>query len=326
MHILIVLKRKIPATTYGGAQRVVWWLGKELTRRGHEVTYIAEKGSTCPFAKIIPYNPTLDLNKQIPKDVDIVNIHHSLEKSLEMPYLSVFHSTPLKPRRFAPNTVFISQNHAQRHNSNHFIYHGLDPQEYGIPDFNKPRNYLHFLARASWNMKNLKGAIHIAKKSGHRLEILGGHRLSLDLGFRCTLSPHAHFNGVVGGIKKNQLINGSKALLFPVTGNENFGLALIESLYFGCPVLGTPYGALPEIVTPDVGFLSSQKRELIKAVKNVDSYNRKRCHQYVLEHFTSKQMTDNYLHYFEKVLNGETLNDPPPYYSGQIQEINLPFE
>ena len=38
--------------------------------------------------------------------------------------------------------------------------------------------------------------------------------------------------------------------------HEPFGIALIEALYFGCPVFGTPYGSLPEIVEEGVqGFL-----------------------------------------------------------------------
>ncbi|UVV58958.1 hypothetical protein NXY28_23975 [Bacteroides thetaiotaomicron] len=45
MNITIVLGDKIPSIKYGGTQRVMWYLGKELNKRGHKVTFIAGKGS-----------------------------------------------------------------------------------------------------------------------------------------------------------------------------------------------------------------------------------------------------------------------------------------
>ena len=57
MNITIVLGDKIPSIKYGGTQRVMWYLGKELDKRGHKVTFIAGKGSYCPFAKVIELDP-----------------------------------------------------------------------------------------------------------------------------------------------------------------------------------------------------------------------------------------------------------------------------
>ncbi len=53
MKILLVCNSQIPISTYEDAERVMWWLGKELTKRGHHVTFLAKKGSTCPFATVI---------------------------------------------------------------------------------------------------------------------------------------------------------------------------------------------------------------------------------------------------------------------------------
>ena len=68
MNITIVLGDKIPSIKYGGTQRVMWYLGKELNKRGHKVTFIAGKGSSCPFAKVIELDPSVNLNTQIPTD------------------------------------------------------------------------------------------------------------------------------------------------------------------------------------------------------------------------------------------------------------------
>ena len=111
--------------------------------------------------------------------------------------------------------------------------------------------------------------------------------MNLKMGIRITLDPRIRFAGMVGGEQKNQLINGSLAPLFPVRWNESFGLAVVESLYFGCPVVGTPYGSLPELVTPEFGFLSNKKSELVEALSHVEEYDRKKCHEYICDNFAS---------------------------------------
>ena len=133
-------------------------------------------------------------------------------------------------------------------------------------------------------------------------------------GFATNLSGGTiiRFEGMVGGETKNRLINGSKALLFPVRWNEPMGLAVVESLYFGCPVFGTPYGALPELVGPEFGFLSNKKSELVEALKHLDEYDRRKCHEYVCDNFASIHMARNFLPLYEKVMNGEPLNPRPP--------------
>ena len=89
----------------------------------------------------------------------------------------------------------------------------------------------------------MKGAIRIAKNIPHaHLDVLGGYRLNLKMGFRFTLSPRIHFHGMVDNVEKQQIIQQSKGLIFPILWDEPFGLCLIESLYYGSPVFGTPEG------------------------------------------------------------------------------------
>jgi glycosyltransferase involved in cell wall biosynthesis len=110
-----------------------------------------------------------------------------------------------------------------------------------------------------------------------------------------------------------------------VRWHEPFGLALIESLYFGCPVFGTPYGSLPEIVIPEVGHLTSSALELADAVAHVNDFNRKTCHEYVMDTFTHIQMMASYVRLYEKVLNGEKLNPKAPILQSIQHEKFLPF-
>jgi len=325
LHILIVYNGKIPTPRYGGTSRVIWYLGKELVRMGHRITFLVGKGSSCDFARVIPFDPGTPLADQVPEDVDLVHSHITLWEPLPKPYMITLHGNSTDKREFDINTTFLSRNHAARFGSQVYVYNGLGLEEYGKPRLDNPRSYLHFLGKAAWRVKNLKGCMDIARASGYPLRVLGGYRVNLKMGVRITLDPRIRFDGMVGGEKKNRLINGSKALLFPVRWHEPMGLALVESLYFGCPVFGTPYGSLPEIVTPEFGYLSDSRSELVHALEQVEDYDRKRCHEYVCDTFSSRHMAQNYLSLYDKLLNGESLNPRPPRLVQPDQPRFLPW-
>ena len=287
---------------------------------GHRITYLVGKGSFCDFAKVLPLDPDIPLAKQIPDDVDLVHTKMPVTEPLPKPYITTIQGNTSDDRDFDINTCFISKDQAARYGSEVFVYNGLGLEEYGKPQFDRPRNYIHFLAKAAWKVKNLKGSMNIARSAGLPLRVLGGYRVNLKMGMRVTLDPRIRFEGMVGGEQKNRLINGSLALVFPVRWNEPFGLAIMESLYFGCPVFGTPYGSLPELVTSEFGFLSNKKSELVEALGHVEEYDRLKCHEYVCDNFASLHMARNYLHLYEKVLNGESLNSVVP----RLVQTDLP--
>jgi len=324
MHICIQFEKSIPVTEYGGIQRRIWWLGKELVRRGHKVTYLVGKGSTCPFADIVEYDPSLPYGPQVPEDVDLVHLNNPPDGSIEKPYLLQMGSNTKQPE-YDINTVFLTANHAKRHHATCYVHNGLDPEDYGDPNLNNKDRYIHFLAKAAWKVKNVTGSIKIARKADIPLKVLGGTRLNFKMGFRLTLDTNVSFCGMVGGEEKLNYLRKSKGLLFPVRWNEPFGNAIIESMYFGCPVFATTYGSLPEIVDEQSGFLSNDSDELINAIKNIDSYDPKYIHQRVVDCFTSRQMADGFLKLYEKVLNGETLNKEKPYYEKGSEAKLLPF-
>lgn len=326
MHILIVNNSFIPALKYGGTERMIWWLGKMLVKLGHQVSYLVAKGSYCPFADVYELNPAVPFNSQVPASVDVVHLLSGNNEIPVKPYVITMQGNLNEAIELDRNTVFVSRNHANRYGSESFVYNCLDVEDYGKPDLASKRNYVHFLADAAWRLKNVKGAIKIAKEAAVPLQVLGGVRFNFNMGIRLTFDLNTSFHGMKGGEEKNKIINGSKGLLFPVLWNEPFGIALIESLYFGCPVIGTPYGSLTELIPKEVGFLSAKKDELVTAVKNIDSYNRTACHQYVMDNFTSDKMTLQYLTLYEKVINGEYLNQAPPKLKIVQQEKFLPFD
>ncbi|TFF40974.1 glycosyltransferase family 4 protein [Mucilaginibacter psychrotolerans] len=311
MNILIVNDTPIPATTYGGTERVIWWLGKELVRQGHKVTYLVGAGSNCPFARVVVYDAAMDLNQQIPDDIDVVHFQFQVQGFTKKPYLCTVHNNSGRGAMDI-NSVFVSANHAARNGSTTYVYNGLDTADYRRPNLNNKRNYTHFLAKAAWRVKNVQGAIDVATKSGNKLVVMGGTRFNLKMGLRFTPNLNVRFKGMVNNDQKSEVMNGSKALLFPVLWNEPFGIAITESLYFGCPVFGTPYGSLPELVPKEVGLLSNSKTVLVEGLKNVDSYSRQLCHEYAVDNFNIAKMAADYLKLYELVLNGRTLNAVAP--------------
>ncbi|MEH0155169.1 glycosyltransferase [Limibacter armeniacum] len=323
MNILIVNNSTIPAFKYGGTERVIWGLGKGLTELGHKVTFLVNEGSHCPFADVLTYNPDKGINEQIPDGIDLVHMNIIPNEPINIPYVMTVHGNNSN-EDFPENAIFISQNHAERHDSDCFVYNGLLWDDYDTPDFNKKKDYLHFLGKAAWRIKNVKGAINIAQLSGKELRVLGGHRLNIKMGFRLTLDPRIKFHGMVGGKEKYQLLNGSRGLVFPVRWHEPFGLALTESLFYGAPVFGTPYGALPELITSEVGFLSNDKHQLAEAIKN-SSFSPKVCHEYARDTFNHIKMAKSYIEKYEKVLNGEKLNTLKPKMLPTNDSKFLPF-
>jgi glycosyltransferase involved in cell wall biosynthesis len=314
MHILIVHDSIIPALRYGGTERVIWYLGKELVRMGHKVSYLVRKGSHCNFGNVHYINPARPIAQQIPPKTDVAHFNNRPpDTPIAIPYIVTMHGNQDDETELDANTVFVSKNHAARFGSASFVYNGLDWDDYGKPDFNTKRHYFHFLGHAAWRVKNVRGAIKAVTAILHeRLLVLGGFRLNIKMGFRLTLHPRVTFCGMVGGKKKLSLLQYSKGLVFPVRWHEPFGLALTESLYFGCPVFGTPYGSLPEIVHPEVGYLSNRSEELTRAMIDSTSYSQVRCHEYARDCFNSTNMAMKYLEKYHSVLNNQPLNPTLP--------------
>lgn len=326
MHILIVNNTSIPVQKYGGTERVIWWLGKQLVKLGHEVSYLVASGSYCDFATgVHVLDHSIPFNQQIPKGIDVVHLNCKVNETPQIPYIFTLHGNTNDQSLLDINTVFVSKNHANRYGSDSFVHNGIDPEDYGDPGLNQPRNYFHFLGDAAWRVKNLRGAIKIAQKAKITLKVIGGKRFNFNQGIRLTFDPRIQFEGMKGGAEKNALLKGSKGLIFPVLWNEPFGLSIVESLYFGCPVFGTPYGALKEIIQPSVGCTSQSISTLVEAVKNAGAFSPKIAHEYVMSNFTSVQMTAHYLNKYEQVLNGQNLNQNNPVLQ-EIQTVKfLPF-
>jgi glycosyltransferase involved in cell wall biosynthesis len=335
MHVVLYKPGKIPIPPklYGGTERVIYWLGKALAGLGHQVTLIANAQSRIPGAELraISENET-DTHawrKLVPASADIVHLWDTSKPVSEKPFVVTVEGNGRPGELFHPNTIFVSEKHAANHGSRNFVHNGLDAGEYAFAE--KREDYAVFLAKARWPVKNLPGAIEIATRAGIELRVLGSRNLPFD--FQKLLPPirGVRYYGMVGGAEKRELLARARCLIFPVRWHEPFGIALTEALVSGAYVAGTPYGSLPEIVTPDAGRLSAKTDELVDAVKNPRRFNPDACRNHVLNNgFTHLDMAKNYLKFYERVLTGgsllETGEAPPTTRPGFVAKQLLPWE
>jgi len=97
------------------------------------------------------------------------------------------------------------------------------------------------------------------------------------------------------------------------SANESFGLAALEALSCGVPVVGSIVGGLPELVKDDVnGYLCPIGDINGMAEKSIEILSDKALHrrlsttgrQLVLERYKINEIIDRYLKFYETVLNG----------------------
>lgn len=116
--------------------------------------------------------------------------------------------------------------------------------------------------------------------------------------------PRVTYSGNLSGVRKNKLISGAKALLFPIQWEEPFGMAVIEALACGTPVIAMRRGAMPEIIEHGVnGFLADSEAEFGEYMERIDEIDPAQCRRSVEERFSSEAMAKNYLDRYKQVIS-----------------------
>ncbi len=311
----------LPVLKYGGIERIIFWHMKELARLGHQVVLIGHADSDVKKygIELIPTVLGEDWSPLVPADADIIHLFYNHTFEGKIPTINTIQGNGKVGEAFTKNTVFVSKKHAAIHGSDQFIYNALDLEEYPIEYSEKKWNNFLFLAKASWRVKNLAHAVKACRVASKHLHIAGGKWWGL--------SRYIHSFGMVGGDEKLSIIRTCDALLFPVRWHEPFGIAIIEAMALGIPVVGSPYGSLPELITPETGFIVNNYQELLDKLKNPGkNFSQKIIRQYIEDHFAINKHSENYLVLYEKIIKGETLNQITPTYQPLVRaEELLPF-
>lgn len=172
-------------------------------------------------------------------------------------------------------------------------------------DFNKnlfftirrltPRMGLDNLVKAAriLDMKNIDFKVEIAG-TGHMKEQLENMIEVYQLKDKVKLL------GRISDEELEKKYREASAFVLPTTGLEGLGIVTLESLFSGCPVLGTPAGATPELLEPiDRGLVFKEIdyksiAEKMEWYINLEAEKKKafskKGYQFVLDNFTSEKM------------------------------------
>jgi len=332
------LIESVPPKLYGGTERVVSWLTEELVAQGHEVTLFASGDSqtaaelvACSDAALrldpavtnpIPYHMLLlDKVRRRADDFDMLHFHFDLFhfpmfRTMANRTLTTLHGRQDLPdlwpfyRGFSEMPL-VSISNAQRRpipNSNFVatVYRGL-PEHMLQPTYNPSGGYLAFLGRICPE-KRPDRAIAIAHGCGLPLKIAAKVDKVDEVYFRETIAPLLKTPGVefIGEIdyrSKAKFLGEARALLFPIDWPEPFGLALIESMACGTPVMAFHCGAVNEIIDEGVtGHVVESVEEAIGAVPQVVALDRRAVRRRFEQRFTAARMASDYVKTYRALL------------------------
>jgi glycosyltransferase involved in cell wall biosynthesis len=295
MHIAVLSHHRLPVKGYGGTERIVVALVRGLAALGHRVTLIAAQGTKLPEATIVELppkrlrEPTLDLARLFPAGADALHAHFPVRRAPPgIPFLQTIYGNLKAGEAVPPHTVFLSKNHAARFGHATFVYAGLDPKEFLFRD--KKDDYDFFIGRLH-SAKGYHWAIEGAKRTGRRLILAGG--------WRPTFTRRVKFVGEVDGKEKAELLAAARCLWMPALWDEPFGLTTIEALFSGTPVLGTRRGALPEVLTSEVGALCDTLDEMVAASRSIGTRAPAACRAHAERWFTHVKMAEEYVRVYE---------------------------
>jgi glycosyltransferase involved in cell wall biosynthesis len=329
------LAESVPPKLYGGTERVVSYLTEELVRLGHDVTLFASGDSeTC--ARLVACAPRalrLDpaardplahlalMIEQVRKsahEFDILHFHiahahlpvfrpmarktvTTMHGRLDWPELAPLY------REFT-DMPLVSISDSQRApmpwaNWVGTVYHGL-PHE--VCPFNPASRhparggYFAFLGRVSPE-KGLERAIEIARRANARLRIAAKIDAADEEYFRSRIVPllalpGIEFVGEVNEAGKPAFLGNAAALLFPIDWPEPFGLAIIEAMSCGTPVIAWPHGAVREVVEDArTGFVVDSVDDAVAALDKAARLDRAQVRSRFEQRFSAARMAQDYL-------------------------------
>lgn len=314
--ILVVADARltVPPRHYGGTERMAANFCRRLQERGYEVRLLAKAGSRTFGGRLIPHvMPTQEFLSRACRKVYFQWLLRRAAADCEVvvnfgrvDYLrAILHrSVPLVCRfgnpvrqqeidfvnRHRPDRrVFVFISHSQavyvRHaDPQRIVYNGVDTDFFQPGDLPpSQRTYLAFVGRLTEN-KGIGLAIAAARESGLLLKIAGnisdepGEARYFEEKVRPQLGAGCEWVGMVDDEAKRALLQGARALLFPIQWPEPFGIVMAESLACGTPVVTLRRGSAPEVIRHGVtGFVCDHPSELGAAIQATTGLTAQAC-------------------------------------------------
>ncbi|MBO0952529.1 glycosyltransferase [Fibrella forsythiae] len=167
----------------------------------------------------------------------------------------------------------------------------------------RSREYLLWSARIN-EEKNVESAIFVAKQMQLPLKIAG--RIADQPYFEKKVKPHLNKQiEYVGHLTQRELSSLAKkavAYLATATWQEPFGLAALEMLASGVPVVGFDTAVPPNWAHESVATTTSLRwQDLVELVKKSEAISPSSCNEFAAN-MNSQKMTSNYVKLYRGVL------------------------
>src|SRR5258708_33021002 len=105
--------------------------------------------------------------------------------------------------------------------------------------------------------------------------------------------------------QKPECLGEAVGLLSPIAGREPFGLAMIEAMACGTPVLAMGNGSVPEVVDEGVtGFIVADEAGAAAAARRLHLLDRERIRKVFEKRFTARRMAEDYVALYRCLVPG----------------------
>ena len=329
----------VPPESYGGIESVCALLADGLKRRGHDVTMFAT-GDSQPSVRVAA---AVDEHQPDALRVPEVEAHHLahvvdqigdgrfdvihdnstvygplLLQTQPLPVVHTVHGGLEDEHALAVydavsgNVQLVAISRAYRDQAPQLRWAAVIPNPVEIGDYpfvEQKDDYVVFMARFS-QVKGADAAIRAAQAAGVPIVLAGPVHDTDRAYFEKEVEPLLDSPDVtridaVGGAEKAELLGKARALLSPVDWEEPFGLAPVEAMACGTPVIAYPRGALTETVADGkTGFLVQDEEGIVEAMARLDEIEPGQCREHVEANFSVEKVSALYEEAFENATVG----------------------
>jgi len=321
----------VSETNSGSIEALVWVLTRELISMGHEVTVFAAGGSET-HGELVATLPGPYAADGVPDDWHVcewVNLCRAVEQAERFdvlhshaylwgiplsrlsraPLLHTFHMWPhdnearlwaMQPDAWVTAVSNYQWSHFPELRPAATVYHGVDLAQFTFQP--QPDDYVCYLGRFMW-AKGPTVAVETARSLGLRLLLAGPYN---DY-YREYVEPLVdgqtiEYVGPVGGVERDKLLGGARALLYPVQYPEPFGLVMVEAMMCGTPVAALGIGAVPEVVDEGITGCTASAAEFPQAVLNSLALDRRQVRARAESRFSAQRMAAEYAQVYERLV------------------------
>ena len=328
--ILSSVAWRTPPLDYGPWERVASLLTEGLIARGEDVTLFATADSVTAGAlkSVLPHgyasDPSMDgrvweamhIGHALERSGDFDIVHNHLDwlplafaGSWEAPLVTTIHgfSGPdILPAYARAASNYVSISDSDRSAELDYlatVHHGIELSEFEATT--EAGDDLVVLGRIHPD-KGTADAIEIARLAGRRLIICGpvvDSRYFAEQVEPFLDDERVVHLGSIGPAERSRVLGASAVLLHPIHFAEPFGLAVVEAMACGTPVVAYRRGAMPELIDEGVtGFTVMDADSAVDAVGRAAALDRAAVRAVAERRFSVERMTDEYLAIYRRLL------------------------